>query len=125
MIDITVKPLTRIGSTTERMAARTQISNLEIPEAVRRELGFYFRRNGYVRRQNTEKLADLGYMGYKKGDEVRLTALDAQELKIIRALLKEAGFRPGRPFLKGRFKRLPIYGRDSVRRFLELVGESE
>lgn len=91
------------------------------PADVRRELGRYFRRNGYVRRQNPERLAREGYMGYKKGDEVRMTAQDKRELHRIERLLIRGGFRPGRPFVKGRQYRLPIYGRAAVRRFLRLV----
>jgi len=43
------------------------------------------------------------------------------ELRLIRQLLKECGFRPGRPFMKGRQYRVPIYGRREVARFLEMV----
>jgi hypothetical protein len=86
-----------------------------------RELGGYFRRNGYVRRQNPERLRREGSGGYKKGDELRLTAQDEHELQCIEALLRRAGFRPGRPFVKGRQYRLPIYGREAVRRFLAFV----
>ncbi len=60
-------------------------------------------------------------MGYKKGDEVRLTAQNKQELQSMQALLVRAGFHPGRPFMKGCQYRLPIYGREAVRRFLRLV----
>jgi hypothetical protein len=78
-----------------------------------RELARYFRRNGYVRWQNPKRLARDGYMGYKKGDEVRLTAQDEQELQYIHELLVQAGFRPGHPFVKGQQYRLPIYGREA------------
>jgi hypothetical protein len=88
---------------------------------VTRELGRYFRRNGYVRRQNSKRLSREGYLVYKKGDEVRLTAQDEQELLCLEALLRRAGFRPGRAFAKGRQYRLPLYGREAVRRFLRLV----
>jgi len=81
----------------------------------------YFRRNGYVRRQNPQRLAREGYMGYKQGDEVRLTAQNELELHRMRALLARAGFHPGRPFGKGRQNRLPIYGREAVLRFLRLI----
>ena len=60
-------------------------------------------------------------MGYKKGDEVRLCARSAKELAEIRRLLKLADFRPGRPFMKDRHYRQPVYGREEVRRFLNLV----
>ena len=86
-----------------------------------RKLGSYFRRNGYVRRQNPKRLAREGYLGYKKGDEVRLTARDETELRRIQVLLAQAGFRPGRAFVKGQQYRLPIYGREAVRRFLKLI----
>jgi hypothetical protein len=103
------------------MRSRSTVNTPRVPADARRELGRYFRRNGYVRRQNPRRLAQEGYLGYKKGDEVRLTAQDEQELHGIQELLMRAGFRPGRPFLKGRQYRLPIYGREAVRRFLQLV----
>lgn len=82
-----------------------------------------FRRNGYVRWQKGERLAKEGYLGYKKGDEVRLTATSDLELLRIRVLLKLAGFKPSRPFVKGGQFRQPIYGRQAVRRFLALIGK--
>jgi hypothetical protein len=88
-------------------------------------LGQYFRRNGYARRQDAKRLASEGYLGYKKGDEVRLVARDQRELKHIQELLTRADFPHGRPYAKGRQIVLPIYGREAVRRFLKLVGNSE
>jgi hypothetical protein len=96
-------------------------TTLRPPPDVIRELKRFFGRNGYVRRQNPKRLARDGYMRYKKGDEVRLTAQDKQELQAIRDLLVRAAFRPGRPFVKGQQYRLPIYGREAVHRFLSLV----
>ncbi len=86
-------------------------------------LGGLYRRNGYVRRQSAERLARDGYAFYKKGDEVRLTAQSREELESIRDLLIRAGFVPGTPFVKGRQYRQPIYGREAVRRFLEIIGD--
>jgi hypothetical protein len=91
------------------------------PARVLDHLAAFFDRNGYVRRQNPKRLAREGYRGYKKGDEVRLTAQDEHELRCLEDLLRRAGFRPGRAFVKGRQYRLPIYGRAAVRRFLQLV----
>jgi hypothetical protein len=88
----------------------------------RLQLADFFRRNGYVRRQDPERTEQDGWEYYKKGDEVRLVADNEEELKQIRRLLKAAGFIPGRPFVKGRQYRQPIYGRAEVARFLELVG---
>ena len=84
-------------------------------------LAAFFRRNGYVRLQNQQRLEEEGPASYRKGDEIRLVASSARELRLIRSLLKEAGFRPGRDFVKGRQYRVPIYGRDAVARFLEMV----
>jgi len=86
-----------------------------------RELTRYFDRNGYVRRQRLERLKKEGAQRYKKGEEVRLVAESETELLTIRRLLREAGFTPGRPFVKSRQFRQPIYGRDVVARFLAMV----
>lgn len=88
-------------------------------------LASFFRRNGFVRRQDPQRLADEGWERYKKGDELRLVAESAKELRLIRRLLREAGFKPGRPFAKGRQYRQPIYGRQAVARFLDLVAAEE
>jgi len=87
------------------------------------ELARFYRRNGYVRRQNAQRVSAEGFQVYKKGDEVRFTAESHGELRTIRRLLKRAGFRPGHPFVKGRGFRQPVYGRAEVARFLQLIGE--
>jgi len=104
------------------MHADTKLTSKTPLTQVAAELASYFHRNGCVRRQNSQRLAREGYMGYKKGDEVRLTACSRKELARLRGLLKLAGFRPGRPHMVGRRHRQPLYGRDAVRRFLDLVG---
>lgn len=92
------------------------------PEVVA-ELAALFRRNGYVRWPNPDRLAATP-RGYKKGYEVRLVANSAAELRAIRRLLRAAGFEPGRPFAKSRQWRQPVYGRQSVALFLSLIGWS-
>lgn len=82
-----------------------------------------FRRNGYVRRPNLERLAAEGYQQYKKGYEVRLVASSLRELRDLRRALLQTGFTPERPFRKAQQYRLPIYGRQAVARFLKLVGK--
>lgn len=89
--------------------------------ATAKQLAAYFQRNGYVRTQDVERVAEDGWSKYKKGDEVRLVAESEEELQDIQRLLREAGFEPGRPFAKGRQLRLPIYGRAEVARFLEMI----
>ena len=103
------------------MRTRNPVATPPPSKGARWALARYFTRNGYVRWQNPKRLARDGYMGYKKGDEVRLTAQDEQELHDIQELLVRAGFRSGRPFVKGQQYRLPIYGREEVGRFLRLV----
>ncbi|MEW6745238.1 MAG: hypothetical protein AB1486_20995 [Planctomycetota bacterium] len=95
-----------------------------IPQSVVEQLRRFFRRNGYVRRKNSERHRELGSRLYRKGDEVRLVAGSREELATIRQLLSRAGFKPGRPFVKGRQWRQPVYGRDEVARFLALLGET-
>lgn len=86
-----------------------------------KQLAEFFGRNGYARFQDPDRREDEGDW-YKKGDEVRLVARTRTELATIRRLLKQSGFRLGRPFAKGRQFVQPIYGREAVGRFLDLVG---
>lgn len=86
-----------------------------------RALAWYFRRNGYVRKQDADRLESEGPQLYKKGEEIRLVANTAEELRVVRRLLRRAGFKPGRPFVKGRQYRQPVYGREAVARFLDVV----
>ena len=91
------------------------------------ELAAFFLRNGYVRRHNPARYAAVGCMKYKKGYEVRLVANDDVELARILLLLKDSGFKPGRPFREdkiGGLYRVPIYGREQVARFLRIVEET-
>ncbi len=85
----------------------------------------FFRRNGYTRWQDSRRRQREGYWAYKKGDEVRLVAESLRELALIRRLLRRAGFRPGRSFRKGRQYRQPVYGRQAVARFLDLIEGGE
>lgn len=107
---------TRRNATTRRRARP--------PAAVAARLAHLFHRNGYFRWQNEQRLTAAGSDAYKKGYEVRLAADSAKELAEIRRLLRAAGFKSGRPFVKGRQYRHPVYGKEAVARFLELVGEA-
>ena len=79
-----------------------------------------FGRNGYILRQDPDRVV-TGQRVYKKGDEVRMVAENRTELTEIRRLLKQAGFKMGRPFTKGAQFRQPIYGRDQTDRFAKLM----
>jgi len=94
-------------------------------DSARHQLARAFRLRGYVRRQDKRRLTREGYMRYKKGDEVRLMANSAAEVMLLQRLLRRAGFKPGRAFAKGRQYRQPIYGREQVRQFLEMVDALE
>ena len=89
------------------------------------QLARWFRSSGYVRRQDPQRLAEKGYMGYKKGDEVRLVADSLAQLRLLRRLLRQAGFNPGRPFVHSNQWRQPLYGRHNVTRFLALVAQAQ
>ncbi len=84
-------------------------------------LSDFYHRNGYVLVQNASRQKKEGRK-YKKGDEVRLVALSMTELRQIRKLLADAGFKGGRPFKTVNRYRQPVYGREQVQRFLDLVG---
>lgn len=90
--------------------------------AAAKQLKAFYDRNGYLRQQNPKRLAKEG-RDYKKGDEIRLVAASAAELKEIRRLLKAAGFTPGNPFQKSNQWRQPLYGRQAVADFLKLIGK--
>ena len=88
--------------------------------AVIGQLARFFQRNGYVRWQRRKRARKEGWHVYKKGHEVRLVADSKAELALIRRLLRQAGFKPGWPFVKGRQFRQPLYGKGEVLRFLKL-----
>jgi len=87
---------------------------------VEKELAQYFYRNGYVRSANLKRRKE-DKQNYRKGDEVRLVAGSELELTNMRSLLDIAGFKAGRPFVKGRQFIQAMYGREAVARFLAMV----
>jgi len=94
---------------------------LENPE---QRLAWYFQRNGQVRWQDAERFKKEGWKKYKKGSEIRLTALSAEELAEMRHVLEQTNFKLARPFRKTRYHYVqPIYGREAVERFLSFVPE--
>ena len=91
------------------------------PPSVIAKLAASYHRNGYVRQQNRDRVESCGWFGYKKGSELRLSASSKGELEELRDLLRQAGFKPGRPFAKGRLFRQPIYGQPAIDRFFDLI----
>ena len=99
------------------------MSTEDPPIHVTEQLAALFHRNGYVRPPIEKRLLGLGYGRFRRGFEFRLTASSRTELLSIRDLLREADFKPGKPFVKGRQFRQPVYGRHALERFLALIGE--
>ncbi len=79
-----------------------------------------FAQNGCYRGPN-EKRRERDGQAYKKGYEIRLTAASAAELRQLRRLLQAVGLSPGKPYRKARRFILPVYGRDAVERFSDMI----
>ena len=93
-----------------------------------RELRKLYDRNGYVRllnpkRKKQNRNRKKNQPLYKKGNEVRLVAWTQDQLAHIRKLLRRAGFKPGKPFVKANQFRQPVYGIKQTARFLAMVSE--
>ena len=86
------------------------------------QLAASFRHNGYMRKPNPDRRAAEPHE-YKKGYEIRLVADSLAELRTIRRLLRAAGFKPPAAFAKAKQWRQPIYGREAVARFLDLIAK--
>jgi hypothetical protein len=99
------------------------MNNSKVPASVTEQLAALFRRNGYVRPPLAKRLANPGTGHFDRGFEFRLTGESRKELWLIRRLLRQAGFKPGKAFVKGRQHRQPVYGRQNLMRFLELIDE--
>jgi hypothetical protein len=84
-------------------------------------LGF-FQRNGCVRVVDEKRRKELGQK-YKKGYEVRLVAYSREELEIMRRLIQQSGFKPGKPYKKHRQFVQPVYGKLAVDWFTSQVEE--
>jgi addiction module HigA family antidote len=115
-----VEPLVAVGR--QIRPAKSVAPSVEPTKEVVEQLAALFKSNGYIRRQSEERLAEEGPHSYKKGEEVRFTASSEAELEDIRRLLSEAGFRLGKSYGQKSQLRQPVYGRDQVRRLMQLIG---
>jgi hypothetical protein len=84
------------------------------------QLASMFARNGCiripdVRRRKKER------QKYHAGYEVRLVALDSEELSLATACVRALGLRRGSAFVKGSRTVLPLYGKDQVEKFCGFV----
>jgi hypothetical protein len=91
------------------------------PEA---RLAYFFHRNGYLRLPDQARRRQEGSRKYKKGYEVRLVARSEVELKQMTSLLRQVGLKAGRPYQKGKQKVQPIYGKQAVERFGQLLSQA-
>jgi len=98
------------------------VQERSVDSQVSARLAALLTRNGCIRRQNPDRVANEDRTSYKKGDEIRLTASSQAELEEIRSLLVTAGFKPGAPYAHRKHIRQPLYGRGQVARFLEVTG---
>lgn len=87
---------------------------------IEEKLATYFFRNGCQRKPNKDRHEE-GNKNYKRGWEIRLTANDEAEVTEIRDLLKASGFSPGKPYSKHLQTILPLYGRETSEKFIELL----
>ncbi|MHA2611792.1 MAG: hypothetical protein V2G33_05365 [bacterium JZ-2024 1] len=79
----------------------------------------FYRRNGYVRAYSPERRKQLHS---KKGYEVRLIAINRDEVRALKNALKAVKIKPGSSFGKfGQFI-LPIYGKEQVLSFFKVTG---
>ena len=88
--------------------------------SLKSQLANYFLRNGYFRFPD-ENLRKLKGQNYKKGYEVRLVTNDEKELLKLSSLLDKAGFKVSKPFRKNNKYVQPIYGKDAVEKFQNLI----
>ena len=82
----------------------------------------YFR-NGCIRSPNEVRVGQDGHRKYKKGYEIRWTAKDEAEEKMIKNLLSRAGFTAGKPYFKRSQTILPVYGKAAFLRFQKLLSD--
>ena len=85
-------------------------------------LRVYVHQNAYARIPNFDQRQAVTTQKYKKGWEVRVIVTEADIAEEVRELARQAGFRPGRPFAKGKQWAVPIYGADAVDAFQDELG---
>ena len=77
----------------------------------------YLRANSYARVPD-ETRQEEGWGTYKKGYEVRIVVRTQTELKELRRLLQDAGFKPGKAYRKSARQSAqwvqPVYGKQPV-----------
>ena len=99
------------------MSSATRRKSASTVASPREESALVFLAGAYARNGHTRTAADREVNpGTHRGYEIRFSALNAAARDEIVKALRDAGFAPGRPFAKGPAWRIPVYGRDAVRR---------
>lgn len=88
------------------------------PSSTARQLAAWFDAHGWV--QSPPKKPKGKAADSRHGYEVRLTASPREVPGLVR-MLKQAGFKPGKPHAKGNRLRVPLYGREQVARFKAMI----
>ncbi len=96
------------------------VTNISEKKAVK-YLAQAFKNRGYVRYANETKKKEDANRKYKKGDEIRLIFNSNTDCLLAQKHLNFFGFTYGKSYEQFRQIRLPIYGRNQVRSFLDLV----
>lgn len=120
-LSLKAKKLSLPRKTTKPSASAAKPTETKGSRNAKAQLADFFRRNGYLRQQDRQRLKREGYVGYKKGDELRFVANSKSELILIRHLLTRLGFKPAKPFEKSNQFRQPIYSRIEIERLLRLM----
>ena len=78
------------------------------------------RERGYFRVASAAKRKKRK-LKYKRGWETRIPAEDKAEAQTIQQIIRDAGFKPGRPFQKHNQFIVPLYGKEPTLRLQEIV----
>jgi hypothetical protein len=89
-------------------------------KAAIKQLRYFLLRNGCLRSPNTVQRKNKGQT-YKKGYEIRFTAMNENELSLIRLLLIKANYKLGRPYVKVNRFIQPVYGKKYYEEFRSFI----
>lgn len=87
---------------------------------MKKKLVEYFFRSGCFRSADPNKRKELGQT-YKKGYEIRFVAYDENELAELKTLMESLGLKHGKTYAKSKTTVLPVYGKQQMERFREII----
>lgn len=101
---------------------KSSLQTKKVKKLTVKKLADFFLRNGYLRLPSEKKSKKSKYAD-KKGYEVRFVARNKKELSEMKSLLKDAGFKSGKPFAKFNQFVLPVYGKEQYFKFKNLLSD--